>query len=191
MSQGGGRGGKPLHSPQPPVPPRPRQLGSAACSSPGSDRTIQNHTAPPSPARLCAQEADPRAPHQPAPWPAGFVADPAMRGADGRTKGGRRAGTAALPLSLPPRSFTPQSLQACGSSASAQPPFPCPFRAWKDGDSFPPLLVSGCLQPSLVPLTPFIPRQAVPSLKSFPCTFWVNLVSCWNSDSDTKVMHVG
>lgn len=150
------------------------------------------HTLPAFPCPLlCAQEADPRAPHQPAPWPAGFVADPAMRGADGRTKGARRAGTAALPLSLPPRSFTPQSLQACGSSASAQPPFPCPFRAWKDGDSFPPLLVSGCLQPSLVPLTPFIPRQAVPSLKSFPCTFWVNLVSCWNSDSDTKVMHVG
>lgn len=112
---------------------------------------------PPSSARLCAQEADPRAPHQPAPWPAGFAADPAMKGADGRTKGGRRAGTAALPLSPPPCSFTPQSLQACSSSASTQPPFSCPFRAWKGGDSFPPLLVSGCLKPSLVPLTPFIP----------------------------------
>lgn len=137
---------------------------------------------PPSSARLCAQEADPRAPHQPAPWPAGFVADPAMRGADGRTKGGRR--TAALPLCLLPCSFTPQSLQACRSSGSAQPPFPCPLGAWKGGDS------SGCLKPSPVSLTPFIPRQAIPSSKSFRCTLWVNLVSCWNSDSRTKVMHV-
>ena len=38
--------------PQPPVPPWSGQLRSAACSSSGSDRTIQNHTTPPSPSPL-------------------------------------------------------------------------------------------------------------------------------------------
>lgn len=51
--------GSPSTGPQPPVPPWPRQLRSAACSSSGSDRTIKNHTAPPSPSQLVT----PQLPH--------------------------------------------------------------------------------------------------------------------------------